>query len=373
MGAGARPAIAALVALLAAVALSAPSAAFAAPSLPPGPSDIAIPYGESATIEPRAPWRVADCGAVAAASPLVRSCDAETIVVAPDAHDPAAYDPDAGIALLPVTLTTPTRTLTVVYRLSQEPPPAPSAHPVEGRAVAAGATLRVGPADFGLACTVCGEGGSWRVSAVDPAEAGEAWTTPTHVVFRAARDYRGPVDVHVAVADDHGAETPTGISAVVYPGREGEALAALDAVVVPDDDGVVRVDLLSLVAAIGGGAPLIAACGPSLYGTVSCSSSGEAVYVAAPGAATPDQFGFHVVAGGEQAYGSVTVVPADATASPGAASALRPGGTASLAPPPDDEPVRLAFVPPTPPEAAPGGQHSVLAPVLRVLDRVGAR
>src|SRR5690606_10818152 len=43
-----------------------------------GPADIAIPYADTASIEPAPPWRIVDCAAVRGVSELVRSCDAET-------------------------------------------------------------------------------------------------------------------------------------------------------------------------------------------------------------------------------------------------------------------------------------------------------
>jgi len=329
------------------------AAADAAQEPPAGPSQVAIPYLDTAAIEPPQPWRIADCDAVRAASPLVRECDAETIVLAAD-----AYDPDAGTAVLPVTMTSGARTLTVHYRVVLEAPAAPSiGRAVADRAVAAGALLRVPLSEFGIACVVCAQGGSTRVAAVDPAEAGSAWTTPTHVVFRASRDYRGSADVHIEIADDYGTAAPTGFTVRVYPAVF--ELTALDVAVPVDGDGRAEVDLTRLVAAKDAEKRVaIVGCGAPVHGSVTCDADGRAWY---SGTGVMDQFGFHVAVGGEQAFGSVALVPADHAGGPVAAA--RNG----------DDPVPMAVLPPVPPDGsghAPGG---VFTPIAAMLDRVGAR
>jgi len=317
---------------------------------PAGPADIAIPFEDTASIEPQSPWRVADCRAVRSASDLVASCDAESIVLS------SPFDPDAGVTILPVALRAGARTMTVQYRVTLEPPPAPGTRAVTGRVVAAGALLRVPLSDFALTCTVCADGGSTRILAVDPVEAGSAWTTPTHVVFRASRDYRGPVDIHVAVADDFGTASQTGVAAHVYPARD--SVIALDLAVPVDERGRVEVDLTTLAAARSGADVVVVGCGGAVHGTVVCAD-GVARY---SGSDVPDQFSFRVVAGGEQAWGSVTLVAADQGG--GAVPATRTDG---------DEPVPMAIIPPEPPEGAGAAHGGLFAPFTAVLDRVGAR
>lgn len=316
-----------------------------------GPADVAIPYGDTASIEPQAPWRIADCAAVTAASELVRDCDSEIVVLAAD------FDPDAGVTTLPVTMTTRERTMTVRYRITLEAPPAPATRAPAERAVAAGALLRVPLTDFAIACTVCLEGGSTHIITVDPAEAGTAWTTPTHAVFHAARDFRGAAEVHVAVADDFGTAAQTGFPAFVYPGEDDAALTALDVRVPLDADGGAEIDLSALVTAAGDAEPVIVGCGASAHGAVACDAGGAAVY---RGSGLVDQFSFHAVSGGEQAWGSVTLVTA------GEAAGLVPTA------PSGDDPVPMAIVPPLPPGEAGSGGSGMFQPFTALLDRVGA-
>ncbi len=320
---------------------------------PAGPADVAIPYDDTASIEPQAPWRVADCAAVRAASELVASCDAESIVLSA-----AEYDPDAGVAVLPVALTSGARTMTVHYRVSLEAPPAPGTRAVTGRAIAAGALLRVPLSEFALTCTVCAAGGSTRILAVDPAEAGSAWTTPTHVVFRASRAYRGPVDVHVGVADDFGTTAQTGVSAHVYPARD--TLVALDMIVPVDERGDAQIDLSALTSARSGADVDVVGCGAAVHGSIACAD-GIAQYGAGAGS-LPDQFAFHVVSGADQAWGSVTLVATD-----------EPGGVAPTVRRGEEEPVAMAVLPPAPPDGAGRATGGLFAPFTAVLDRAGAR
>lgn len=319
-----------------------------------GPADVSIPYEDTASIEPQPPWRIVDCAAVRAASELVRSCDGELIVLGAD-----GYDPDAGVTALPVTLTTGTRTMTVAYRVTREAPPAPATRAPSERFVAAGALLRVPLTDFALACTVCGDGGSARVWAVDPVEAGTAWTTATHVVFHASRHYRGKADIHVAIADDFGTVSATGVPAFVYPGDERVALTALDVRVPLDEDGGAEIDLTGLTMLRGDGEVLVVGCGASAHGAVACDATGRAVY---RGSGRADQFSFRVAAGGEQAWGSVTLVETGEDA-----------GLVPTAPPAGDEPVPMAIIPPLPPEGGGAGASGLFPPFTALLDRVGAK
>lgn len=318
-----------------------------------GPSTVTIPYGEAASIEPQAPWRVVDCAAVRAASEWVRACDSESIGLQAD-----AYDPDADRMVVPVTLTTGARTMTVQYRVVLEAPPAPSAIPPSERMIAAGALLRVPLSDFSISCVTCAEGGGTRVLAIDPAEAGDAWTTATHVVFRAANDFQGAADVHIAVSDDFGAVAQTGVPVFVYRGDESTGLTALDVYVPVDEAGGASIDLNALVAAREDSSVHIVGCGPSVHGAAVCDAMGTAAY---RGSMAPDQFSFHVVAGGEQAWGSVTLVP------PG-----QPSGPVPSSPTPGDEPVPMAIIPPQPPVADATAGGGMLLPFIALLNRVGA-
>lgn len=323
--------------------------------VPVGPGTVSIPYGETASISAAAPWLIVDCAAVAAASEWVTDCAPDQISLAAD-----EYDPDAPPVTLPVALTTGSQTMTVHYRLILAPPPSPSVAPAGERFVAAGAILRVPLTDFRIECMRCADGGSTRILAVDPAEGGAAWTTDTHVVFRAADGFQGPVDVHVAVADDFGTAADTGIHVWVYPGDENAAVIALDMAVPLDEDGRAEIDLATLMDAGGDAAPVVVGCGPSFHGAVTCAADGHAVY---RGDGRADQFSFHVVAGGEQAWGSVTVREAGGDAGPVGSA---PAG-------PLDQPVTMSVIPPVPPTTAQTGAGGVFDPFRALLDRVGAQ
>lgn len=328
-------------------------ASSAADAASAGPSDIAIPYADTASIEPQAPWRIADCDAVRALSPLVRECDAETILLGAE-----SYDAEAGVTVLPVSLTTGPRTMTVQYRVSMEPPPAPAATPVTGRAVAAGALLRIPLSDFAVDCTVCVDGGSTAVAEIDPVEAGSAWTTPTHVVFRASREFRGSADIHLIVADDYGTETRSGATVSVYPGVD--ELVALDVAVEISAEGRADIDLSALAGTTSNSEITVVGCGAAVHGSVVCLD-GVAQYTG-PVDAGADQFGFHVIAGGEQAYGSVVIVAEG-----------EPTGVVSVTRVDGDEPVPMLVRPPTPPESGGRATQGLFRPISAVLDRVGAR
>lgn len=349
---------AAVVALAAVLMGLAPAAAAdTAPDPASGPADVAIPYDDAASIEPQAPWRIADCAAVSAESPLVRACDAESIELRAD-----GYDPEAGVTRLPVRLVAGDRTLEVSYRVTLEAPAAPSVTSPGERAVASGAILRVPLSDFAPACIACAAGGGTRVVDVDPVEAGTAWTTPTHVVFRAAAGYRGAADVHVEVVDDHGSAARTGIPVSVYPARAEAELIALDVTVPLSAEGGAEIDLRTLVASRSGDEVVVVGCGAPLHGAVACDRDGVARY---RGTGAEDQFSFHVAAGGEQAWGSVTLVPGG--------TAEGPVPTAPSAAAVDGAAVAMGIVPPIPPEGGSAADDGMFRALSAVLDRVGAQ
>lgn len=346
-------AVAGVAVLLASVAASPSSAETLAPEdAAGGPSEISIPYQESKSIETTTPWRIVDCDTVRA-HPLVQSCDAESIVLAAD------YDPDAGTAILPVTLRAGKRTMTVRYRITLEGPAAPTvAHLTDPRAVAAGALLRIPLSDLRIECVVCSDGGGVQVDGVDPAEAGSAWATGTHVVFRASRDYEGPAEVVLQVSDDHDAASKTAVTAFVYP--SARELVALDVAVPVDGDGRAEVDLTALTFSRGEAEAIVVGCGAAVHGTVICDESGTARY---RGRVVPDQFSFHVIADGEQAWGSVTLVAAD-----------QPAGVVPADRIASDEPVQMTILPPVPPaDAASAAAGGIFSTLTAVMDRVGAR
>ncbi|WP_350349133.1 hypothetical protein ABIQ69_04125 [Agromyces sp. G08B096] len=356
MSRGARLTALAVALPLAWAALALPAAADDALPEPPGGADVEVPYLESVKIEPAPPWRIADCAVPLAAGPLVTSCDETGLTLAaPD------YDPEAGIIVVPVPLTDGSVSMTVSYRAHLAPPPAPALAPAAtARPVAAGSLLRVPLSELGLTCTRCGEGIRVRAGAIDPSRAGSAWATPTHLVFRAASDFTGPAELSIRVVDEFGSSTEATIPIGVY--RAGpDPLIALDVFAPIGADGTAEIDLGQLASSLGDADVAFVGCGRAIHGSVSCDPDGRAHYA---GGGAVDQFGFLVTADGEQAAGSITLVPE--------ASDLPDGGPVPVAPVGDgEEPTLTVFVPPPPVEHTDRG--GAFDPLIAVLDRVGAR
>jgi hypothetical protein len=317
-------------------------------------AEIEIPYLDTAEIQPSPPWRIADCAGPTAATPLVIACDAERIqLAAPD------FDPDAGITVLPVTLTDGTVSMTVAYRLSLAAPPAPVLAPFANvRPVASGSLLRVPFSDLGATCTRCGGGAGLIAVGVEPVAAGTVWATPTHVVFRASSTFTGAAEIGFGVVDEFGTTSEGTLPVGVY--RADVPLIALDVSVPVDDTGAAEIDLAALVTSIAGDDVVFVGCGAAMHGTVACAADGTARY-AGPGVV--DQFGFQVAAGGEQASGSVTLVPGGSDLPSSGPVPTAPTGAKR------DEAVTTLFTPPVPTEdLAVGGPFDAF---LAVLDRVG--
>ncbi|MGI9821851.1 hypothetical protein [Agromyces sp. Marseille-Q5079] len=319
-------------------------------------AEIEVPYLETAEIQPSPPWRIADCAGPTAATPLVVACDAEHIQLsAPD------FDPEAGVTVLPVELTDGTVSMTVAYRVSLGAPPAPEAAPSANvRPVASGSLLRIPFSDLGTTCTRCAGGAGLVAVGVEPASAGTAWATPTHLVFRASSTFTGPAEIGFGIVDEFGTTSEGTIPVGVY--RADVPLIALDVYAALDDDGDAEIDLASLVTSIAGDDVVFVGCGAALHGSVACDADGTARYA---GSGAVDQFGFQVAAGGEQASGSVTLVPADTDLNLPSSGPVPTAPTGAHG----DEPVTTPFTPPAPSEhvAADGPFDAFIA----VLDRTG--
>jgi hypothetical protein len=361
-----------VLALLAALIVPATMPALAEPvPQPASPADVEIPYLGESSIEPAPPWRVADCAAVTAASPLVTGCDPTRITLAAP-----EYDPGAGTVVLQVALTNDAVSTTVGYRVRLAGPEVPALHPdAAAWPLAAGSLLRLPISELGVECEVCAGGGRLEAIGVKPASAGSVWATPTHLVFRAATGYTGEAEIGVRFADDFGTWSPGGtVRAAVYQ-PIGDPLVTFDLIAPIAADGTATIDLSTLVASIGDDEVVLVGCGAAMHGRVACDGE-AAAYTAVPGLA--DQFAVQFAAGGEQATGSVTLVPAGSEASTDAAStegAARPGlpaaGPVPIAPPDQTDGVVTAIVP-----SAPVDHHEasgIFRPLIATLDRVGAR
>ena len=331
---------------------------------PTGPTTIAVPYLGTAAIEPAAGWHVSDCSVPTAATPLVVACDPERIDLAP-----ASYDPGAGATVVPVPLSNGRTMMVFDYVVTLDLPEPPSL--AAGRAmspVASGSVVMVPISDLGVECAVCAEGGVIEVTGVEPAGAGTAVATPTHVVFRAATDFSGEAGIAVRFADDFGSRsTETIFTAPVY--RAGaEELVALTVFAPRAASGATSIDLSSLAFATDDSEIQIVGCGAPAHGTVVCGPDGAAEYSPIDATAV-DQFSFQVVsANGEHASGSVTLFVADGaglpTSGPVPASPIGhgDGGVASM------------IVPALPAiDGGVSGREGVFGTLIGMLDRVGAR
>jgi hypothetical protein len=342
-------------------ASSARAAEVGAESSPSGPTDIAVPYLGTATIEPAEGWQIAECAAPQAASPLVVACDPARIELASD-----TYDPEAGSTVIPVALTNGRTALTFDYVVTTEPPEAPTIAATRKAApVAAGSVVMVPISDLDVECAVCTGGGALDVVGVRPAGAGTAIATSTHAVFRAASGFTGEAEVVVRFVDDYGTASPEASYVVPVYRAGGGALIALSVFAPLDASGTTTLDLASLVFPTSDGEVHFLGCGAPVHGTIVCGPDGTAEYTQVADAAV-DQFSFRVAsADGEQATGSVTLVAAGGE--------LPTDGPVPASGAGDDEPVASAIVPAQPIELDGEERAGAFAALIGTLDRIDAR
>ncbi|WP_308797166.1 hypothetical protein [Agromyces silvae] len=348
----------AVLAMLAPLGAAPSSAVAEAMPQPASPADVEIPYLGEASIEPAPPWRIADCAAVAAASPLVTGCDPTRITLAAP-----EYDPDADVVVIQVALTNDAVSTTVGYRVRLAGPEIPVVRPAAAVwPVAAGSLLRMPVSELGLECVVCAGGGRLEALGVDPAAAGSVWATPTHLVFRASAGYSGPAEIGFRFADDYGSwSAGATVHTAVYRSTVAP-LVTIDLVAAATADGTAVVDLSDLVTSLAGDDVVLVGCGAAVHGRVSCDD--EAASYSGPSGVV-DQFSVQFAAGGEQATASVTLIPEDA-------DGPRAVGPAATAPPSgQDEGIVTWFVPPVPAEHHEAS--GIFTPLIATLDRVGAR
>lgn len=347
------------VVVVALTSASWPAAAESAPSAS-GPTDIAVPYLGTASIEPAEGWQIIDCDRPAAASPLVVACDAERIELAA-----TTFDPDAGPTVVPVTLSNGRSTLAFDYVVTTAPPEAPSVAPTRSAApAAAGSVVMVPISDLGVECAVCAEGGALEVVGVRPEGAGTATATSTHAVFRPAAGFDGEAEIVVRFVDDYGTRSAEASYLVPVYRPGSHALVALSVFAPLAPSGATSLDLGSLAFSTDGSELRFVGCGAAVHGTVVCGPDGTAEYRPAAGAAI-DQFSFQVAAAdGEQATGSVTLVTDDgARPTSGLVAASTDGG----------EPVASVIVPAVPVESTSDEREGAFAALIATLNRVGAR
>ncbi|WP_345751890.1 hypothetical protein [Microbacterium rhizophilus] len=373
-----------------------------------GPNAIAVPYTGEKVVKPAEGWSLRDCPAVlAAGAPLVAACDpAEGFTVVSPGYDPEFED-----VVVPVAMSNGRSSTTIDYVLGLEPPAAPelptATYPFPAPA---GGVLLIPISDLGVQCTACADGGGLEVTSFAPEGVATVLPTETHLVVRPKPSFEGPLEITIRFGDGYdGWSQPTALTVPVSRQGGDAPLAQHVQRPLPAKGG--EIDLRELIHVPAGAAEAEShvLCGGAIHGTVVCDAAGVATYRPFERAAV-DQFSFHVARGGDLVTGSVTLVadgadvhlpapglapaeprttprpapspdpdareseePADASASAG------PDGSGEGEPEEEEQPqeyvllrVATAIAPPAPPEDR-GAQTGVFAPLVELLDRVGAR
>ena len=326
--------LAALFIAGAAGVLGAPSAAGAAPAPPPtppspdssvvGPTVVEVPFEGPLDVKPAPGWTFADCDPLRAATPLVTACAPGGFTVLSPGYDPA-LEP----VRVAVPLTSDTASLTVDYIIRLAAPDAPDAPDTDiALPVPAGSRLLVPLSDLGLTCGRCTPGTARiEVTGVDPASAGSARVTGTHLTFAASSAARGPAEIGVRVTDDIGDSSNIFLVTVHVVEPASDALIGLHLL---RPLAATTFEIADLAFAVGtDDEPRVVGCGSAFAGTVTCNPDAAVTYTPAAGA-TSDQFSVRLAtAGGRQALASVTLGTTDAAAlAPAAGEASAPVGVA---------------------------------------------
>lgn len=275
-------------------------------SRPLGPSVVEVPFESTLDVKPAPGWSFADCGPLLAATTLVTACAADGFTVASSTFDPA---------LAPVRVTVPltsgSTTLAVDYIIRLAAPAAPDAGDTDtGVPVPAGARLLIPLADLGLTCGLCTpDAAEIEVVGVDPASAGTARVTGSHVTFAAAPRARGRAEIALRVIDDVGAASKVILVTVHVVAPQADAVVGLH-LLRPAEPLALTVSDLGFAVGTDDEVRIVG-CGAALRGLVSCSPDGSVAFT--PADAGPDQFSVRLATeGGRQAIASVTVGTADA-------------------------------------------------------------
>lgn len=308
-----------------------------------GPSVVEVPLQSTLEVRPAEGWSFADCDTLLSASELVTNCSPAGFVVTGP-----AYDADIEPVRVPVLLQSGSRTLTVDYVIRLALPAPPTAPDTKiDLPLAAGAVSLIPLSELGLECGLCSAGVSKiEVRGSAPAAAGVASVTGTHLVFAAAPDARGPVEVDIHVTDDIGTRSNT-IRVTVYLSAGPETtFHGLHLVQAP---GAVELSAAQLLASERPDELIIAGCESPLRGTVMCTPDGSITYTppaddeadigASVDASTEsdDQFAVRIVsADGRQALTSVTLLPSSAAALAAGAGAREATLMLSLRTPPPE-------------------------------------
>lgn len=344
------------------------------------PVRVAVPYTGKADVALGDGWTVADCGRVNVPTGVAMACSGDSLSLTSK-----GYRTDFGTVLMTVPLRSASFDLDVTYLVSLAPPTPPT---LDGQTYdypfAAGTTASIPWSDLGVRCDGCAAGPRMTVVSTKPAGF-VATVTSTGLLVRGPGDRTGTATVRLRATDDQGHSGTAKVKAVfVDQGESG--IAADDVVRRLGADGSVTIDLHDLADAQQG-TVTIDGCGTPVAGTVTCADDGTATY-RPDGTARPDgtmraadQFSFHVrTASGDQATGTVTVLPREGTRTAATAS-----GTVATD---DDRGVRypatglqadtgattahsvVRTLPSEDDTAAGGGSTGLLTPLTAPLDRI---
>lgn len=279
---------------------------------PVNPVEIAIPYEAEFEAAMVGGWSVADCAALDAPAPGIGfTCAVDKMTFTADEYDPKFEE-----VVFPVQLRNGGQRLTVNYRVSMAPPiPPVLPELVYPYPFPSGSRILLPLSDLNLACEGCAvDGPKLQVLELLPADAAEAWATRTHIEIATKPGYTGTIALAVRATDPFKQKSEiVPLTVNVYAAGE-TTLTALH-VVVHSDELSEPIDLAGLVTDSGGEPVTFLDCGLAVIGTVVCDRDGLATYTPAAESTGVDQFSFHVLsAAGEQATGSVTLIPGDGEA-----------------------------------------------------------
>lgn len=328
-----------------------------------GPNAVAIPYFGETTVSPATGWLITDCAPVVAATPLVTACTAEEFTLTA-----TSYDPEFEPLTISVPMSNGRSTATVSYVVTLAPPEPPeiglTSYPYP---TASGATLLLPISDLDIECPVCTTGGAMQVVNVAPASAGSAAAADTHLVVRSVPSFAGNLEVTIRFADSFGFFS--GEETITIPFTDDdERLTAMSVYRPLSTTTPTSLSLSAFVVADEIADVTFIGCGAAIHGTVVCSDDGNVQYIPFEESQI-DQFSFHVELGGSQATGSVTLV-AEGVGLPvdGYVPADRHND------PDDEDGTATPIVPRMPPgDDVAGAAQGVFAPLVRLLDRVGAQ
>ncbi|MFZ6991717.1 Ig-like domain-containing protein [Curtobacterium sp. RRHDQ66] len=338
------------------------------------PVRVAVPYTGKADVALGDGWTVADCGRVNVPTGVAMACSGDSLSLTSK-----GYRTDFGTVLMTVPLRSASFDLDVTYLVSLAPPTAPT---LDGQTYdypfAAGTTASIPWSDLGVRCDGCAAGPRMTVVSTKPAGF-VATVTSTGLLVRGPEDRTGTATVRLRATDDQGHSGTAKVKAVfVAQGKSG--IAADDVVGRLGADGSVTIDLHDLADSTKG-TVTIDGCGTPVAGTVTCADDGTATYRPDGTMRAADQFSFHVrTASGDQATGTVTVLPREGTRTDATAS-----GTVATD---DDRGVRypatglqadtgaatahsvVRTLPSEDDTAAGGGSTGLLTPLTAPLDRI---